>query len=330
MPPDQEICCTVKISEHYAKRPGNTDALHRVYYMLEGMTNLYKAWPERCDISCWYCRLPFDTQPIPIVVAYDETKDVYECEGVACTAPCAMAYLNEQPGAAKALRLVYQASMMINVFGWPRDKPVPTANTWKALKEFGGHQPVHVWRRQDYPIRVRTGAFVPAQVLLECRKRGTAQEAMAEHEQSSAAADATSGFDNQNLRNLKRGPIIDTMEKLRAEHPDFVENEQIIMPSVFDEWMATEPLPTEAERAQILENKKLEKSSRRKRTVPAAGDPDRPAKRARKKADEPELMVSTAAAATRPPAHRKTPTPAKRHDTASSGKRPRTFMDMAI
>lgn len=325
MAPDQEICCTVKISEHYAKRPGNTDAMHRVYYMLEGMTNLYKAWPERCKINCWYCRLPFDTQPIPIVVAYDETKDVYECEGVACTAPCAMAYLNEQLGAAKALRLVYQASMMINVFGWPRDKPVPTANTWKALKEFGGHQPVHVWRQQEYPIRVRTGAFVPAQVLLECRKRGTAQEEV--NEQTSTAADSVgSGFDNQNLRNLKRGQTIDTMDKLRAEHPDFVENEQIMMPSIFDEWMATEPLPTEAERAQILENKRVEKSSRRKRAAPAA-DSDRPAKRIRKKADEPELNVQLKAQTN---VHRKTPTPAKRHEPPSSGKRQRTFMDMVI
>lgn len=327
---DQEICCSIKISEHYASRGDQSNmTTHRVYYMLDGLVNLYKQWPLTCSIACWYCRLPFDTCPIPIAVAYDEIGDIYECEGVACSAACSMAYLNDQPGAAKALRLVIQARMIIKVFGWPCDRPVPTANTWKALRIFGGHLSVEEWRTHEYPIQVRTGAFVPAQVLLECRRRGIAQDTDVKLPECNVATRPDgSHHGSSELRNLKRGPIIETMEQLKQEHPDFVESEQIVLPSVFDEWLATEERPTEETRAQILETKRVEKSTKRKRSIPLGGDGG--AKRQRKKPSdassrEPEVSVDFR----HKPASAGKPSPHLLQQHLVAPKRHRTLLDMA-
>lgn len=279
---DREICCNVQISRHFVKhvakanKPPVDDQLRRVFYVLKGLSKLYREWPERTSLLCWYCRLPFNTQPVPIVVQYDEVKDIYECEGVACNLPCAMAYLNDKNESAKAMRMMHQTKMAVQVMGWPRGKPVPTANTWKAIDVFGGNLTVEEWRLQEYPIKIRAGNFVPASVLLECKKRGIAdedqvlqvasktREELDREEEESVNLPSAEGFD---VRHLKRGEVIDSMDRLKEIHPDFVANENIVMDSIFNKWKETEVLPTDDECKNILTDRRLEKSRRRKKTV---------------------------------------------------------------
>ena len=45
-----------------------------VYRRLRGLENDFNGY-KSTKLCCWYCRLPFDTTPIPIVQQYDAVKD---------------------------------------------------------------------------------------------------------------------------------------------------------------------------------------------------------------------------------------------------------------
>ena len=81
------------------------------------------------------------------------TNDIFETEGIFCSFPCAKAYiLKELSCAAGGARykdsLGFLSLMFAKVSGDPDAVPVeiPTAPSWKVLKEYGGHLTVQEFR----------------------------------------------------------------------------------------------------------------------------------------------------------------------------------------
>jgi hypothetical protein len=46
----------------------------------------------RAGVWCWHCCHPFDTQPLPLPIAYDDRRDVYRVMGTFCSWACMKAF----------------------------------------------------------------------------------------------------------------------------------------------------------------------------------------------------------------------------------------------
>jgi plasmid stability protein len=264
---EQSVVCDQKI-EH-SEQPRKL-----VYRRLRGMENAFNgAWPKKTDIHCWYCRLPFETVPIPIVQQYDPVKDLYDVYGITCSAACSKAFLAKNNTNDARTRLMWQSKMLIDVFGWPADQPIPMANDWEALEVFGGYMSVEEWRktRPGIKVRVKKPPFVPFHIFTETEHNAIAT--VDQTQDNFSQAEAADTLEEQavmhgaafSLKGLKRPPedkIIRTAEQLAAAHPRHAQSEAT---SIFDEFLKTQKLPTEEEAAAIRAQREAERKAKRKR-----------------------------------------------------------------
>ena len=101
---------------------------------------------------------------------YDPVRDVFDVYGITCSAACSKAYIVQNNTNDARTRLMWQSKMLISVFGWPEDKPIPMADDWQAIDVFGGFMSIDEWRRVDsrpgVKIRVKP-PFVPFAIFAE-------------------------------------------------------------------------------------------------------------------------------------------------------------------
>jgi len=258
-------------------RAANTKRL-LVYRKMPGMASLHESreWPDRTDVYCWYCRLPFDTAPIPLVQSYDNVTGMYDVYGVFCTASCAKQYLIENGSNDARTRLLYQRQMLIDVFGWPVALPVPSAHHWQTLDVFGGSLPVDQWRRTHPDIRITTKhpPFVSTKIVQETELKGQflidqSREYQARGDKHAGqsleeqALDHGTVFDFSKLRRPPPEERIDTEAKLRDAHP-YHDCFQDRDPSVFQGLLDSGMVPTEAECRQCEVEYELRRQAIRK------------------------------------------------------------------
>lgn len=207
-----------------------------VYRRLRGVENTFNgAWPASTSIYCWYCRLPFDGTPVPIVQQYDRVKDQYDVYGVCCSAACAKAKIIDEKTNDARNRLILFSKMMIEVFGWPRDKPILPAWPWQAIDVFGGYKTIKEWRNRngdtsDVRMRLKKPPFVPYHIYTETERRGVAiiDDIGAVRGGGRADDDTVEQQAIQHgapfsLKGLRRPPedqCIKTWEQFRAKHPE--------------------------------------------------------------------------------------------------------------
>lgn len=100
----------------------------------------------KCDIDCWWCRHSFDTAPIGVPIKrYDQqhivgyTPECYETDGIFCSFPCAMAYIEEH---LKLRDPLYKdSSSLLNEIYYRvynKQEKIIAAPSWKKLKICGG------------------------------------------------------------------------------------------------------------------------------------------------------------------------------------------------
>ena len=264
---EQNVLCDQKI--RHSEQPRKL-----VYRRLRGMEhNFDGTWPKCTNLHCWYCRLPFETTPVPIVQQYDPIRDQYDVYGIACSPSCSKAFISRSNNNDSRTRLMWQSKMLIDVFGWPREVPIPMANDWESIDCFGGYLSIDEWRKQNpgIKIRVKKPPFIPFHVFTET-----------EHQQLSVVDQSAANFANADpgdtleeqavmhgaafsLKNLRRPPedeVIRTVEQLRAAHP---RHKELETPSVFDEFLKTQPLPSAAECKAIRDAREADRKAKRKR-----------------------------------------------------------------
>ena len=264
---EQNVLCDQKI--RHSEQPRKL-----VYRRLRGMEhNFDGTWPKSTNLHCWYCRLPFETTPVPIVQQYDPIRDQYDVYGIACSPSCSKAFISRSNNNDSRTRLMWQSKMLIDVFGWPREIPIPMANDWESIDCFGGYLSIDEWRKQNpgIKIRVKKPPFIPFHVFTET-----------EHQQLSVVDQSAANFANADpgdtleeqavmhgaafsLKNLRRPPedeVIRTVEQLRAAHP---RHKELETPSVFDEFLKTQPLPSAAECKAIRDAREADRKAKRKR-----------------------------------------------------------------
>lgn len=50
------------------------------------------SWPATTDQWCWYCCHPFQTQPLPMPIKYDDRRQIFHVMGTFCSWACIKAY----------------------------------------------------------------------------------------------------------------------------------------------------------------------------------------------------------------------------------------------
>lgn len=148
----------------------------RFIFFLDPNKNKIKYWVNLIDINqngalprytqkpCWWCRSTFKTRPIGCPIEYHshksegldkkrfeeklkesnlptDTNDFFETEGIFCMFPCVKAYALQQISITKSAKykktLTLITSLFLKIFG--NISTIPTADTWKVLKDWGGH-----------------------------------------------------------------------------------------------------------------------------------------------------------------------------------------------
>ena len=266
---EQEVICDHEL------RSG-TQPRRLVYRRLPGLMTHGGIWPAKTHVACWYCRLPFDSQPIPIVQQYDATKNMYDVYGVACSGPCSKSYIMSLRNNDARTRLMWQTKMLIEVFGWPADEPIPAANPWQALDVFGGYMTVTQWRRvgPEMRMQLKMPPFVPFVIFTETELKGGVYQI--DQTKPPEGLDHVDTLEEQamqhgaafSLKGLHRPEtIISTVEQLAAAHPHHAVDTSP-HGSIFGEFMATQTLPSPAECQNIRDQREADRRAKRKRKKP--------------------------------------------------------------
>ena len=101
-------------------------------------------YPTSTDQWCWHCCHPFDTQPLPMPVKYDERRDIFHVMGTFCSFACMKAYNGES-----ASYLKYVNANNITLFHkrcTGRLRGIRRAPPRVALRVFGGHMSIEEFR----------------------------------------------------------------------------------------------------------------------------------------------------------------------------------------
>lgn len=246
-----------------------------IYRRLRGAENTFGgAWPASTHFHCWYCKHSFETTPVPIVQQYDSVKDQYDIYGVCCSAACAKAYIIAEKTNDARTRLIWFSKMMMDVFGWPKDKPIQPAWPWQAIDVYGGYMTVAEWRQRngdpEIRMRLKQPPFVPFHIYTETERRGTA--IINERGSDSGQAADEDSVEQQaiqhgapfSLKGLKRPPeeqCIKTWEQLKAKHPEVAEGED--SEPLFDTFLREHVLPSDEKSKKIREDYVKTQRSRR-------------------------------------------------------------------
>lgn len=276
---EKDVLCDQKIRRGQEPRK-------LIYRRLACMENTFDGkWPEKTNICCWYCRLPFDTTPIPVVQQYDPVTGVYDVYGITCSPGCSKAYISSLRNNDGRTRLMWQSKMLVEVFGLPADKPIRTADAWEAIDVFGGYLTIEEWRKQTpgVTIRLKKPPFVPFHVYTETELKGLCT--IEQIEKDCALADAADTLEQQavqhgaafSLKGLRRpeeSKVIRTVEQLQEAHPRY---EAKGTESVFQEFLDTQQLPSAQECQEIRNIREAERKAKRKRKKTASSQKTREA-----------------------------------------------------
>lgn len=143
-----------------------TDILYEksklAYYFLDSHKSQIKLWPNMLDIalagplpesttkSCWWDRHNFQNKPIGCPLKYippskQGEKETYETEGYFCSFPCCKAYIISHKSEMKYKESLTLLTMLFMSF-YGKPQYIPTAPTWKILKDYCGHLTVREYR----------------------------------------------------------------------------------------------------------------------------------------------------------------------------------------
>ncbi len=138
---------------------------HRVKYWVN-MIDITQngALPRYITKPCWWCRATFKSRPLGCPIEYHshktegldkerfeeklkaanlpiDTNDFFETEGIFCMFPCIKAYALQQMAMTKSAKykktLTLITTLHLKIFG--KLVTIPTADTWKVQREWGGH-----------------------------------------------------------------------------------------------------------------------------------------------------------------------------------------------
>lgn len=101
-------------------------------------------WPTATDTWCWHCCHPFNSQPLPLPVSYDDRRDTFHMTGTFCSWACMKSFNGEAKSYMKSVNANLITLLRKRCTGVLRGiRPAPPR---LALKVFGGHLTIDEFR----------------------------------------------------------------------------------------------------------------------------------------------------------------------------------------
>lgn len=111
----------------------------------EGEAGHDAAWPTSTDQWCWYCCHPFEGQPLPMPVKYDDRRDEFHVMGTFCSWACMKTYNHQESTSylksANANNITMFHKRCTGVLA-----PIRPAPPKQALRVFGGSMDIREFR----------------------------------------------------------------------------------------------------------------------------------------------------------------------------------------
>jgi hypothetical protein len=106
----------------------------------------WEQWPETTSVLCWNCCHGFSTRPIPLAVAYDDTKDAFRVIGNFCSWGCAKAYSRDsiRSMANRGSQAMAMTLLKKRITG--KTSPTTCAPPRNLLSVFGGYMSIEEYR----------------------------------------------------------------------------------------------------------------------------------------------------------------------------------------
>jgi hypothetical protein len=101
-------------------------------------------WPCKTDMWCWHCCHPFDTQPLPMPIKYDDRRDMFVVTGVFCSWSCMKTYNLESANYMKNVISMFIRMFIKRCTG--STAPVQPAPPRIKLRVFGGSMSIKEFR----------------------------------------------------------------------------------------------------------------------------------------------------------------------------------------
>lgn len=147
--------------EDVTKKDKSHERAKKAYYFLDSKKNQMKLWPNFIDIStnghlppsttklCWWDRHSFQNRPIGCPLRYykKEDKEIYETEGIFCSFSCCKSYIIDRNSNVKYKDSLSILSSLFMILSQDKSHYIlPSAPSWKLLKEYGGHLSIQEYR----------------------------------------------------------------------------------------------------------------------------------------------------------------------------------------
>lgn len=159
-------------------------------------------WPATTATLCWYCCHPFDTQPLPMPIRYDDRRDLFHVVGSFCSWGCMKTYNLDSCSYMRHVNSTFITLFHKRCTGKLQGiRPSPPR---LALEAFGGTMSIDEFRRcekvyQILPPKMIMHRPVVEEVPARMRERPTPQQM----QDSVSFKDATTQNDMLRLRRPK-------------------------------------------------------------------------------------------------------------------------------
>jgi hypothetical protein len=124
-------------------KPEHTTVYTMASFHKTGVLDLNKP----TSIKCFWCRHSFENLPCACPIQYDKARNRYETDGVFCSYPCIVAYIDDSPNNIRyrdSLHLLMH--MHEQTFGFYPKGTIHPAPSWQLLDDYGGHMTIQQFR----------------------------------------------------------------------------------------------------------------------------------------------------------------------------------------
>ena len=112
-------------------------------------SDLDQQWPEKTDISCWWCCHQFTNCPCTMPVKHDPRRNRFEFSGIFCSWNCAKAYSLGINDHSRFTRTPLIGLLVQQMYGTQESVSIKSAPPRQCLKIFGGYMTIEQFRNNS-------------------------------------------------------------------------------------------------------------------------------------------------------------------------------------
>ena len=109
-------------------------------------------WPEKCDISCWWCCHCFENTPCTLPTRYDPLRKRFTFTGIFCSWNCVKSYNNNMNDHKRYERNTFLSLLIQQLYDINTSLRLKPAPPRECLKMFGGYLDIDEFRNKYHIV----------------------------------------------------------------------------------------------------------------------------------------------------------------------------------